>query len=145
MLKSLIRFFIFFIVVLCVDQGIKQLFIHGFSAKSEWIDLVLVYNKGVAFSMFAFLGEYLKLIQLALLVLIFGYLLGEKAMLRRFSAELGLVLGGGASNVLDRFTHGGVVDYVYWHKWFDFAVFNFADVMIDIGVAVIILRSLIKK
>lgn len=145
MLRILGKFFIYFICIACIDQAIKQLFIAGFSAKSAWIDLILVYNKGVAFSMFAFLGEHLKYIQLALILAIFGYLLGEKTMIRRFSAELGIILGGGASNVLDRFIHGGVVDYVYWHKWFDFAVFNFADVMIDLGIAIIILRLIIKK
>ena len=66
-------------------------------------------------------------------------------MLARFSAELGVILGAGASNVLDRFIHGGVVDYVFWHKWFNFAVFNFADVMINLGVVIILLRLLIKK
>lgn len=146
MLKIIIKFFIFFICIMCIDQAIKYLFTHGgVEMKSAWIDLVLTYNRGVAFSMFAWLGEYLKIIQLALIVLIFGYLLGEKTMLRRFSAELGVILGAGASNVLDRFTHGAVVDYVFWHKWFNFAVFNFADVMIDLGVAIIILRLIIKK
>ena len=146
MLRILGKFFIFFICIMCVDQAIKYLFTHGgLSVKSEWIDLVLIYNRGVAFSMFAFLGEYLKIIQLALIVGIFGYLIGERAMLARFSTELGIILGAGASNVLDRFIHGGVVDYVFWHKWFNFAVFNFADVMINLGVVIILLRLLIKK
>jgi signal peptidase II len=35
--------------------------------------------------------------------------------------------------------HGGVVDYVFWHCGFDFAVFNFADVMIDVAVVLILL------
>ena len=146
MLRILGKFFIFFICIMCVDQAIKYLFTHGgLSVKGECIDLVLIYNRGVAFSMFAFLGEYLKIIQLALIVGIFGYLIGERAMLARFSVELGIILGAGASNVLDRFIHGGVVDYVFWHKWFNFAVFNFADVMINLGVVIILLRLLIKK
>lgn len=146
MLRILGKFFIFFICIMCVDQAIKYLFTHGgLSVKSEWIDLVLTYNRGVAFSMFAFLGEYLKIIQLVLIVGIFGYLIGERAMLTRFNAELGIILGAGASNVLDRFIYGGVVDYVFWHKWFNFAVFNFADVMINLGVVIILLRLLIKK
>ena len=44
------------------------------------------------------------------------------------------MLGGAFSNIYDRFVHGGVVDMVFWHCGFDFAVFNFADVMIDIAV-----------
>ena len=49
-----------------------------------------------------------------------------------------MLLAGGVSNILDRFVHGGVVDYVYWHCWFDFAIFNLADVLIDIGVVLIL-------
>ena len=29
-----------------------------------------------------------------------------------------LLYAGGLSNILDRFTYGGVVDYFYWHYWF---------------------------
>jgi len=45
----------------------------------------------------------------------------------------------------DRFVHGGVVDYVAWHCGFDFAVFNYADVMIDIAIAWILLQSFLSK
>ena len=51
------------------------------------------------------------------------------------------MLAGGCSNLLDRFISGGVVDYVAWHKWFEFAVFNFADVMIDLAVVIFIFQS----
>ena len=82
MLRILGKFFIFFICIMCVDQAIKYLFTHGgLSVKSEWIDLVLTYNRGVAFSMFAFLGEYLKIIQLVLIVGIIVY--GSKRPKRR--------------------------------------------------------------
>jgi len=45
-----------------------------------------------------------------------------------------LLAGGALGNVYDRFIHEGVVDYVAWHCGFNFAVFNYADVMIDIAV-----------
>ena len=142
MSKSFIKFALIFCLVFIIDQIIKWVFLNGFSYKSSWIDLVLTFNKGVAFSMFAFLGEYLKIIQIILMALLFSYLMIEKTLFRSYPIALGLIFGGGASNVLDRFIHGGVVDYVFWHKWFEFAVFNFADVMIDLGVVIIILQSL---
>ena len=46
------------------------------------------------------------------------------------------------SNIIDRFVYEGVVDYVYWHYWFDFAIFNLADVLIDCSVVIIILQML---
>jgi signal peptidase II len=118
--------------VFIIDQNIKMLFVDGFRYYTDCIDLILVYNKGVAFSMFAFLDEWLKYIQLVMVVGILIYIIYLKKIC--YSIPAGLLLGGAVSNVYDRFVHGGVVDMVYWHCGFDFAVFNFADVMIDLAV-----------
>jgi signal peptidase II len=109
-----------------------MLFVDGFRYYTECIDLILVYNRGVAFSMLAFLEEWLKYIQLVLVIGILGYIISLKKVC--FAIPAGLMLGGAFSNIYDRFIHGGVVDMVYWHCGFDFAVFNFADVMIDVAV-----------
>ncbi len=118
--------------IFIIDQNIKMLFVDGFRYYTECIDFILVYNKGVAFSMFAFLDEWLKYIQLVLLFGILGYLFYIKEIC--YAIPAGLLLGGAFSNVYDRFFHEGVVDMVYWHCGFNFAVFNFADVMIDLAV-----------
>lgn len=118
--------------VFIIDQNIKQLFVDGFRYYTECIDFILVYNKGVAFSMFAFLGEYLKYIQAVMVLSVLGYVVYLNKIC--YAMASGLIVGGALSNVYDRFIHGGVVDMVYWHCGFDFAVFNFADVMIDVGV-----------
>jgi len=132
MLKSSIILILAALGVFIVDQNIKWIFVEGFRYYTECIDLILVYNRGVAFSMFAFLEEGLKWIQIALLAGVIGYTL----WLRKncFILPAGIMVGAGFSNVYDRFIHGGVVDYVYWHCGFNFAVFNFADVMIDVAV-----------
>ena len=141
MAKSYKLFFIAFVLVLLVDQAVKQIFLEGFDWNSDCISLNLTFNKGVAFSMFAFLGENLKYIQSALIAGVIGYVFWDKDTMKQYALPLGLVLGGGVSNLLDRFTHEGVVDYVYWHCGFDFAIFNFADVMIDLGVLLILIIS----
>lgn len=132
MLKSLSILILAALGIFIVDQNIKWLFVEGFRYYTECIDLILVYNRGVAFSMFAFLEEGLKWIQLVLLSGVVGYTLWLKK--RCYILPVGIMVGAGFSNVYDRFIHGGVVDYVYWHCGFNFAVFNFADVMIDIAV-----------
>jgi signal peptidase II len=124
--------FLTLVGIFIVDQNIKMLFVDGFRYYTECIDFILVYNKGVAFSMFAFLEGWLKYIQIALVLGVLVYILYEKKVCYAFPA--GLLLGGAVSNIYDRFIHGGVVDMVYWHCGFDFAVFNFADVMIDVAV-----------
>jgi signal peptidase II len=125
--------------VFIIDQNIKMLFVDGFRYYTDCIDLILVYNKGVAFSMFAFLDEYLKYIQLIIVSGVLIYILYIKKICYAFPA--GLLLGGAFSNIYDRFVHGGVVDMVYWHCGFDFAVFNFADVMIDVAVVWILILN----
>lgn len=123
--------------VFIIDQNIKMIFVDGFRYYTECIDLILVYNKGVAFSMFAFLAEYLKYIQLLLVSGVLIYVFYLKKLCYAFPA--GILLGGALSNIYDRFIHEGVVDMVYWHCGFNFAVFNFADVMIDVAVVWILL------
>lgn len=128
------------VIILClsmvgifiIDQYIKMLFVDGFRYYTQCIDFILVYNRGVAFSMFSFLDEWLKYIQLVLVLGILVYIIRLKKLC--FAIPAGFLLGGALSNVYDRFIHGGVVDMVYWHCGFDFAVFNFADVMIDVAV-----------
>ena len=100
--------------------------------KTACINLDLIFNKGVAFSMFAFLEEWLKWIQLVLIVGVLLYTLSLNN--RIYSVPVGILVGAGLSNVYDRFIHGGVVDYIHWHCGFEFAIFNFADVMIDLAV-----------
>lgn len=118
--------------IFIIDQNIKTFFVDGWRYYSDCIDLILVYNKGVAFSMFAFLDEGLKYIQIVLIFGILTYIVYLRELCYAFPA--GLMLGGAISNIYDRFIHGGVVDMVYWHCGFDFAVFNFADVMINLAV-----------
>jgi signal peptidase II len=134
-LKS--SFLIFLAVALCVfvvDQAIKYMFVfEQFYWWSDCISLELHYNRGVAFSMLAFLGDYLKWIQLGLMSFLV-YFIVKEGYVKSYSIPAGLLVGAALSNLSDRFVHGGVVDYVAWHCGFDFAVFNFADVMIDVAI-----------
>ncbi|WP_297573377.1 signal peptidase II [uncultured Campylobacter sp.] len=145
MARILVKFGLILVAVLIADQLVKQLFIDGFRWRGDYFSLVLAYNDGVAFSLFAKLGWTLKFIQLGLIILIALYLAYEKKFLQHHFIALGLIFGAGISNLLDRFVHGGVVDYLYWHRWFSFPIFNLADVIINIGVALIILNELFFK
>ncbi len=133
-------FAVFLLVALgtfIIDQNIKSLFIEGYYRAGTCIDLELHYNKGVAFSMFAFVGPYLKWIQSLLIVGILYYVFSE-GYIKRYAFPVGLLIGGALGNVYDRFMHEGVVDYIAWHCGFNFAVFNYADIAIDLAVAWII-------
>ncbi len=124
--------------IFIIDQNIKILFLDGFSYSNNCISLLLTLNTGIAFSMLSFLGKNLKYIQVFLILSIFLYLFLKKNLFQKYALPLGILLGAGCSNIYDRFIHGGVVDYVYWHCGFNFAIFNFADVMIDLSVIIIL-------
>ena len=132
-MKTFTKFFLSFFSIFLIDQVLKYIFLSGFEFKSKCISLVLTINKGVAFSMFSFLGEYLKYIQFLIIVFLFGYFIKEKVIFRH-PVLSGILFSAALSNLFDRFLRGGVVDYVYWHCGFDFAIFNFADVMIDFSI-----------
>ncbi|MEA1880694.1 MAG: signal peptidase II [Campylobacterota bacterium] len=136
-MRNFMVFFLILLGIFIIDQNIKTLFVEGYYRAGECIDLELHYNKGVAFSMFASLGPYLKWIQSVLIVLIL-YIIFKEGYLSRYAIPAGLLVGGALGNVYDRFIHEGVVDYVAWHCGFNFAVFNFADVAIDIAFVIIV-------
>lgn len=138
MQKKIIIFLAIISSLFIVDQYIKILFVNGFGIDGECISLVLAYNKGVAFSMFAFLEGNLKYIQIAMLIFGIWYLFSKKEIFDLYYIPAAILIAGGVSNIYDRFIHEGVVDYVYWHCGFDFAIFNLADVLIDIAVVLII-------
>jgi len=136
-MRILVIFLLTLIGTFIIDQNIKNIFVEGYSRTGECIDLVLHYNRGVAFSMFAFMGIYLKWVQ-AVFIFIILYVIFKEKYVKRFAFPLGLLVGGALGNVYDRFVHEGVVDYVAWHCGFNYAVFNYADVVIDIAIVWIV-------
>lgn len=141
-----IKFFLIFIAVFIVDQAIKYLFVNGFGVDGECISLVLAYNNGVAFSMLSSLGDNLKYFQLLLVFIMIVVMFIKRDSLKEYTIGLAFILSGGLSNILDRFIHEkGVVDYIYWHCGFDFAIFNFADMMINLGAVIILIISFTTK
>ncbi len=135
----------FFAFVFILDQWVKTLILNGLRYKSGFLDLVYVLNTGVAFSMLSFLEHYLKYLHLTLLFCLFAYLLWQKSFFKEHIIAFAMMLGGGSSNLYDRFVRDGVVDMFFWHKWFEFAIFNVADVMINISVFLILLQEIYKN
>lgn len=145
MIKRYGIFWLFFGGVFLLDQWVKSLTLAGLRWESEYFDLTFALNTGVAFSMLSFLDHYLKYLHLALLIMLFVYLFWQKKFLKEHIIAFAMMLGAGCSNLLDRFLYGGVVDMFFWHKGFEFAVFNVADVMINVSVALILMREFLFK
>ena len=55
-----------------------------------------------------------------------------------------LIIAGGIGNLVDRIVRGYVVDFIDFSKIIDFPIFNFADIMIVIGVVCLGIISFIE-
>lgn len=145
MKKKIIYSSLIIIFVIILDRLSKNIFLAGYEWHFTPISFYLVFNDGVAFSMLNFLQGYLKYIQIILLMIAGIFLVKEKKFLNDNYSALSFILAGGMSNIYDRFFYPGVIDFIAWHYWFNFAVFNIADVCINLGVFIIILKEIIKK
>ena len=102
------------------------------------VELRFVLNQGMAFSLLS--GKQLFLIiatSAALLAVAYGLFFRSRGKYLQ-QAALVLVLGGGIGNLIDRVLNGEVVDYINL-LFMRFAVFNFADICVCVGVALWVL------
>lgn len=106
------------------------------------VELRFVLNDGMAFSLLS--GEQNLLIVVTLFVLagVAWYLFTRCRDNRLHQVTAILVLAGGIGNLIDRMLNGVVVDYVNF-LFVQFAVFNFADVCLTVGIGLMILCILL--
>jgi signal peptidase II len=109
---------------------------------TPFFNLVLVYNRGAAFSFLAGAGgwqrEFFTTIALIASAWII-WLLYRYPQQRLFSLALALVLGGAIGNVIDRVMIGAVVDFLDFHAFgWHWPAFNVADSAITCGAALLI-------
>jgi signal peptidase II len=109
-----------------------------------FMSLVLVHNKGAAFGLlqgFSWLFVAMAILTGAFILLYLSLYREEEPMV---SWALVLILAGALGNMIDRVRWGYVTDYVLlYYQDFRWPVFNFADVAINIGVALIVLDMLL--
>ena len=108
------------------------------------VELRFVLNPGMAFSLLS--GKQLFLIiatSVALLAVAYGLFFRSRGK-RLQQAALVLVLGGGIGNLIDRVLNGEVVDYINL-LFMQFAVFNFADICVCVGVGLWVLVIFLEE
>jgi len=92
-------------------------------------------NYGGVFGMLQGQGWLFGVISIGLLATVVAYLALGKEVRRYEFICFGFIVGGGASNILDRLIYGSVIDFIdiqhipYWNY-----VFNTADVMVHVGI-----------
>jgi signal peptidase II len=113
---------------------------------TPFFNLLLVFNRGAAFSFLAAAGGWQRWAFTALGVvaaLVIVYLLKRHGNQRLFCTSLSLIMGGALGNVIDRLVHSHVIDFLDFHVggW-HWPAFNLADSAIVIGALLLVLDEL---
>ena len=111
---------------------------------SAYLNIVLIWNKGIAFGLFSFdeshLYNILSLI-ISIIVIILVMMSLKSHGFKRYS--LLMIVGGALGNLHDRIFFNAVPDFIDFHvgnfHWF---IFNVSDIFITLGVISMIILEL---
>jgi signal peptidase II len=152
MLRKISRnkwFWIIAIANLILDQLTKYIIVSNF----EWgtslpliqgvFHFTYITNDGAAFSIFK--GQFwLKWLSLIFSVSLISYVSFTRGKINRWQQiALGFILAGAIGNGIDRFMLGHVIDFIDL-RIINFAIFNWADVSINIGVFSYLILSILE-
>ena len=147
------RWFALAAAIIGADQLTKWLVLAYFENRfpreelTGFFNLVLVFNKGAAFSLFAQAAGWqtplLAAFALAAAVIVSVLIVRNpgRGLLR---LGLALILGGALGNLIDRLRFGHVVDFLDFHAlgW-HWPAFNVADSAISVGAVILILEGFV--
>lgn len=136
------------LVVVLLDQLSKimmsQLLVYGQSEPvTSYFNLVMVYNKGAAFSFLADQPGWQRYFFTGVSViasLFILWMLKRNPTQRLFCWSLALILGGAIGNLIDRIAYGHVIDFLDFHvRGWHWPAFNVADSAITVGAILFVL------
>ena len=131
------------LVLVALDQIIKLLVLNylkpigSFPLIDDFIQLSYVQNEGAAFGSFSDKTELLAIFTFVVIIVGILALMFKKI---KFGVEYVCVvflISGGIGNLIDRVFRGFVIDYIE-PLFIDFAIFNFADILVTCSAIVLI-------
>jgi len=145
-------FSIFFIFFFRRISKLYVIYLHdknigGDLYSSDYLNINLIWNEGIAFGLFAFeeskFYNFLTLF-ISLVISVLIYMLIKSNGVKRFA--LLIIIGGALGNLYDRVIYLAVPDFIDFHignfHWF---TFNIADIFISVGVIFMILLEFIDN
>mgnify|MGYP001185884066 FL=1 len=114
---------------------------------SAYLNIILIWNKGIAFGLLSFNDSYLYNILsliISIIVIILVVMSLKSRGFKRYS--LLMIVGGALGNLHDRIFFNAVPDFIDFHigsfHWF---IFNVADIFITLGVISMIILEIISN
>ena len=108
---------------------------------STYLNIILIWNNGIAFGLFSFNEAYLYNILsliISMIIIILVVISIKNEGFKRYS--LLMIVGGALGNLHDRIFFNAVPDFIDFHvgnfHWF---IFNVADIFITLGVFLLIM------
>jgi len=148
------RWFALSVLVVFLDYLSKIAVLSSFSqgesrVVTSFFNLVLVFNKGAAFSFLAAAQGWQTLFFVAIATvasIVISFLIIKSKDKPLFCAALALILGGALGNLYDRLVYGQVVDFLDFHAagW-HWPAFNVADAAITVGAGILIAESFVQR
>ena len=128
------RFFKIYVINLFETNNISEIYIAPF------LNLFLIWNKGIAFGLFSFndqmIYQIITILIIIVVLIIFIMILNSEGV-KKYS--LASILGGSLGNLYDRLYFSAVPDFIDFHfvgfHWF---IFNIADIFITLGILCLI-------
>lgn len=142
-----VRWFALAGLVVFLDQLSKSLILKNLMMGDSvpvtaFFNLVLVFNRGAAFSFLAAESGWQRWLFTLLAIAVVAYIgwtLLDRAINAVLAVGWALIMGGAIGNVIDRLTQIGVVDFLDFHwSGVHFWAFNVADSAISLGVALLL-------
>lgn len=136
--------------VLAADQLSKYLLIGLMSdigGRLEilpFFNLVMVWNRGISFGLFASGETGRWLLTLMSLAIVIGLTIWLWRLRQKLLAvAIGALIGGALGNIVDRVYHGAVADFFDFHFFgYHWPAFNIADSAITVAAAMVIFDAL---
>jgi signal peptidase II len=160
-LKKVLPWFAVAAAIIAADRVTKLLALEAFAPGERlqvtgFFNLVLVFNKGAAFSFLAGASGWQTPIFATIstvAAVVISVLIVRHSGNRMLCAALALMLGGALGNLWDRLEWGHVVDFLDFHHRFleplfregHFPAFNVADSAITVGATLLILESFLHR
>jgi len=111
---------------------------------TPYLNLYLIWNKGIAFGLFSFNETYIyNFISIVILIVILAVLVMLKKAQGIKKYSLIFVFSGSLGNFFDRIYYSAVPDFIDFHinnfHWF---IFNVADIFISLGIVLLIMSEI---